>query len=84
MWAARRPATTARLADQFGLQIGAQTKAIIFLFMTQDALDRFCNGDGWAVGGDATVAVVKVGANGNIDTSTATAPVQPFVITTPA
>jgi lipid-binding SYLF domain-containing protein len=52
MWAARRPATTARLADQFGLQIGAQTKAIIFLFMTQDALDRFCNGDGWAVGGD--------------------------------
>jgi lipid-binding SYLF domain-containing protein len=48
----------------FGLQIGAQSKAIIFLFMTQDALDRFRNSDGWAVGADATVAVVKIGANG--------------------
>ncbi|CAE6815785.1 hypothetical protein R75461_05862 [Paraburkholderia nemoris] len=65
----------------FGLQIGAQSKAIIFLFMTEDALDRFRNSDGWAVGADATVAVVKVGANGNIDTSTATAPVQAFVLT---
>ncbi|MGF7000196.1 lipid-binding SYLF domain-containing protein [Paraburkholderia sp. GAS32] len=49
--------------------------------MTQDALDRFRNSDGWAVGADATVAVVKVGANGNIDTSTATAPVQALVLT---
>lgn len=65
----------------FGLQIGAQSKAIIFLFMTQDALDRFRNSDGWAVGIDATVAAVKVGANGNIDTSSATAPVQAFVLT---
>ncbi|MBK5124328.1 hypothetical protein IQ288_31305 [Burkholderia sp. R-69980] len=65
----------------FGLQIGAQSKAIIFLFMTQDALDRFRNSEGWAVGADATVAVVKMGANGNIDTSTATAPVQAFVLT---
>jgi len=65
----------------FGLQIGAQSKAIIFLFMTQDALDRFRDSDGWAVGADATVALVKIGANGNIDTSTATAPVQAFVLT---
>jgi lipid-binding SYLF domain-containing protein len=65
----------------FGLQIGAQSKAIIFLFMTQDALDRFRNSEGWAAGVDATVAVVKVGANGNIDSSTATAPVQAFVLT---
>jgi lipid-binding SYLF domain-containing protein len=49
--------------------------------MTQDALDRFRNSDGWAVGIDATVAAVKVGANGNIDTSSATAPVQAFVLT---
>jgi len=69
------------IAGSFGLQIGAQSKAIIFLFMTQDALDRFRNSDGWAVGADATVAVVKVGANGNIDTSIATAPIQAFVLT---
>lgn len=65
----------------FGLQIGVQSKAIIFLFMTQHALDRFRNSDGWAVGAYVTVALVKIGANGNIDTSTATAPVQVFVLT---
>ena len=65
----------------FGLQIGGQSKSIVYLFMTQDALERFRNSEGWAVGADATVAVAKVGANGNIDTSTATAPVQAFVLT---
>jgi lipid-binding SYLF domain-containing protein len=68
-------------AGSFGLQIGAQSKGVIFLFMTDDALSRFRNSDGWSVGGDATVAVVKVGANGNIDTTTATKPVQAFVLT---
>ncbi|OXC74873.1 Lipoprotein [Caballeronia sordidicola] len=69
------------VAGSFGLQIGAQSKAIIFLFMTQEALDKFRNSAGWAVGADATVAALKVGANGNIDTSTETAPVQAFVLT---
>ncbi|MBY8610308.1 MULTISPECIES: BPSL1445 family SYLF domain-containing lipoprotein [Burkholderia cepacia complex] len=64
-----------------GLQIGAQSKAIIFLFMTDDALGRFRNSEGRSVGGDASVAVLKVGANGNVDTSTATAPIEAFVLT---
>lgn len=65
----------------FGLQIGAQSKAIIMLFMTQEALEKFVRSQGWAAGVDATVAVLKVGANGNIDTSTATGPVEAFVLT---
>jgi lipid-binding SYLF domain-containing protein len=68
-------------SGSFCLQAGAQSKAIIFLFMTQDALDKFRNADGWSVGGDASVALVKIGANGVIDTRTATAPVQVFVLT---
>jgi lipid-binding SYLF domain-containing protein len=68
-------------ALSFGLQIGAQSKAIVMLFMTQDALDEFVSSQGWAAGVDATVAVVQVGANGNIDTSTATSPVEAFVLT---
>jgi lipid-binding SYLF domain-containing protein len=68
-------------AGSFGLQIGAQSKGVIFLFMTQDALDRFRNSQGWSVGGDATVAVLQVGANGNVDSSTATAPIEAFVLT---
>ncbi|ASL42318.1 hypothetical protein bAD24_I02420 [Burkholderia sp. AD24] len=69
------------ISGSFGLQAGAQSKAIIFLFMTQDALDKFRNADGWSVGGDASVALVKMGANGAIDTTTATAPVEVFVLT---
>ncbi|MEO7952984.1 MAG: YSC84-related protein [Polaromonas sp.] len=65
----------------FGLQIGAQSKAIIFLFMTQDALDKFRNSQGWTAGADASVAVVKAGANGDIDLNTATQPVNVFVMT---
>jgi lipid-binding SYLF domain-containing protein len=68
-------------AASFGLQIGAQSKAIVMLFMTQEALDKFTGSQGWAAGVDATVAVVRVGANGNIDTSTATSPVEAFVLT---
>jgi lipid-binding SYLF domain-containing protein len=68
-------------AASFGLQIGAQSKAIVMLFMTQEALQKFTRSQGWAAGVDATVAVLRVGANGNVDTSTATSPVEAFVLT---
>ncbi|CAB3799969.1 BPSL1445 family SYLF domain-containing lipoprotein [Paraburkholderia caffeinilytica] len=69
------------VSGSFGLQAGAQSKAIVFLFMTQDSLDTFRNADGWSAGGDASVALVKMGANGAIDTTTATAPVEVFILT---
>jgi lipid-binding SYLF domain-containing protein len=69
------------VSGSFGLQAGAQSKAIIFCFMTQDALDRFRSADGWSVGADASVALVKVGANGAVDSTTATAPVEVFILT---
>lgn len=65
----------------FGLQIGAQSKALIYVFLTDDALAQFRNRDGWAVGTDATVAVMRLGANGQLDTTTATNPVEVFVLT---
>ena len=68
-------------AGSFGLQAGAQSKAVIFLFMTHDALSDFRNSKGWSVGGEGSVALLKVGANGQIDTTTATAPVQAIVMT---
>lgn len=64
-----------------GLEIGAQSKAIIFLFLTPDALERFRASNGWSVGADASVAVIKAGANGMIDASTARGPVAAFVLT---
>ncbi|WP_109482645.1 YSC84-related protein [Paraburkholderia sp. C35] len=69
------------ISGSFGLQAGAQSKAIIFLFMTQDALDKFRSSDGWSAGADASVALVKMGANGVVDSTTATAPVEVFVLT---
>ena len=64
-----------------GSTVGSQSKAIVFLFMTQDALDSFRKSEGWAAGADASVAVVKVGANGAVDSNTATAPVEVLVLT---
>jgi lipid-binding SYLF domain-containing protein len=64
-----------------GLQIGAQSKAVIFLLMTQDALDKFRSSPSWAVGVDASVALIKVGANGAIDASSVSGPVLGFVLT---
>lgn len=64
-----------------GAQLGVQSKAVVYLFMTQEALDKFRNSNGWSAGGDASVAVVKVGANGQIDTTTTTKPVEVFVLT---
>ncbi|MEM5420027.1 MULTISPECIES: BPSL1445 family SYLF domain-containing lipoprotein [Paraburkholderia] len=64
-----------------GATLGVQSKSVIYLFMTEDALAKFRNSSGWSAGGDASVALVKVGANGSIDTTTATQPVQVFVLT---
>ena len=69
------------VSGSFGLTAGAQSKAIIFMFMTADSLANFRNSKGWSVAGDASVALVKVGANGAIDTTTATAPVEVIILT---
>lgn len=63
-----------------GWQAGAQSRAIVFLFMTQESLDKFRSRDGWSAGGDASVAVLKLGANGAVDTTTATGQVDAFVL----
>lgn len=68
-------------AGSIGWQIGAQSRAIILLFMTQDALNKFRASNGWTVGADATVALAEVGANGAIDTNTAKQNVVGFVLT---
>ena len=67
-------------AGSIGFQAGAQSKAMVLLFMTDDALTKFRNSSGWTVGADATVAVVNIGANGRIDTNTAQQPVVGFVM----
>ena len=64
-----------------GFQAGAQSKAVVILFMTREALDKFRNSKGWTAGVDGSVALLKVGANGEIDTATANNPIQALVLT---
>jgi lipid-binding SYLF domain-containing protein len=70
----------ATAAVSFGLQIGVQSKAIILLFMTEDAVANFQNSNGWEVGVDGSVAILEVGASGSIDTTKIQGPIIGFVI----
>lgn len=69
------------VSGSLGWQIGAQSKAIVLMFMTQEALDKFVASKGWTAGVDATVAIAKVGANGQLDTNTAQQPIVGFAMT---
>jgi lipid-binding SYLF domain-containing protein len=66
-------------AASIGLQVGVQARAEVLMFMTQEALDRFRASDGWEVGVDGSVAVVKTGVAGEIDTTTFSDPVIGFI-----
>jgi lipid-binding SYLF domain-containing protein len=66
-------------AASIGLQIGAQARSEVILFMTDQALAQFQASDGWEVGVDGSVALIKVGVAGEIDTTTLNAPVIGFI-----
>ncbi|MGJ7489483.1 BPSL1445 family SYLF domain-containing lipoprotein [Variovorax sp. ZT4R33] len=68
-------------AGSIGFQAGAQSKAVIYVFNTQESLAKFRSSKGWTAGADATVAVANIGANGSVDTNTIRQPVVGFVLT---
>lgn len=68
-------------AGSLGFQVGAQSRAVFYAFMTQGSYERFRQSSGWAAGADGTVALVKMGANGTIDTTTAVNPIEAIVLT---
>jgi|SRR5208337_3888263 len=67
------------VSGSFGLQLGAQARSVIIMFMTPEALDAFYAKDGWKVGVDGSVTVIAVGAGGAIDTNTIRTPVVGFI-----
>lgn len=66
-------------AASIGLQLGAQSKSVILVFIQQDALTKFRKSEGWKVGVDGSVALIKVGAGGAIDTVNINDPIVGFV-----
>lgn len=66
-------------AGSFGLQLGAQAKGVVIVFMSTDSLQKFRNSDGWKVGVDGSVALIDIGAGKSIDSNNIKDPVVGFV-----
>lgn len=62
-------------AGSVGLQFGAQQYAHVLFFMTQSALDRFRENEGWTLGADVEYAFSNTGDNARADTNVSSSPV---------
>jgi len=66
-------------AGSWGLQIGAQKKTVILVFMTSKALEKFRTSSGWEAGVDGSVALVDIGAGDALNTTNIKNPIVGFV-----
>jgi lipid-binding SYLF domain-containing protein len=67
------------VAASIGLQVGAQTKRIIIVFMEDDALKKFRESKGWRAGVDGSIALINLGGGDTLDTTTIKDPIVGFV-----
>ena len=66
-------------SGSFGFQVGAQAKAIVIAFMTEDILKNFQNNPGWKIGVDGTVTIIDQGMGQSIDTDNILDPIVAFI-----
>jgi len=66
-------------AASIGFQIGAQSKTVLLVFLQSEALKSFRAAKGWKAGVDGSVALVKLGAGGAIDTENIKDPIVGFI-----
>ena len=66
-------------SGSLGFQAGAQAKAVVIAFMTEDLLDSFQNNPGWKVGLDGHITIIDKGLNQSIDSDNILDPVVAFV-----
>ncbi|MBE0425758.1 MAG: hypothetical protein IBX72_03820 [Nitrospirae bacterium] len=67
------------VAGSWGIQIGAQKKDVILIFMQEESLKKFRESPGWKAGVDGSVAIVDVGAGKAVDTTNIKDPIIGFV-----
>ncbi len=67
------------VSASWGLQIGAQKKTLVIVFLEKKALDSFRGKNGWKVGVDGSIALIELGVGKTIDTTTIKDPVVGFV-----
>ncbi|PLX80649.1 MAG: hypothetical protein C0615_00575 [Desulfuromonas sp.] len=65
-------------AASLGFQLGAQSKSIVLVFLSQKALTDFRNSKGWKVGADGSVAFVEWGAGKDINSVNIQDPIVAF------
>lgn len=66
-------------AASIGYQIGVQSTSHALFFMTDPALQKFRNAEGWELGADAEFTVPGDGISLNIDSTTAKSPVVAII-----
>jgi len=66
------------ISASWGLQIGAQERSFVLMFMTADALNKFRESKGWKAGVDGSVAFATLGAGDQLDTTTLKKPIIGF------
>lgn len=66
-------------AASIGFQLGAQSKTVVLVFLDRKALNDFRSSSGWKAGVDGSVALIKLGAGGAIDTENIKDPIVGFV-----
>lgn len=67
-------------AASIGLQLGAQKKDIIMVFLQDAPLRKFQASDGWKVGVDGSVVLIDVGAGTSLDTAKLNQPIVGFIV----
>ena len=66
-------------SGSLGFQAGAQAKAVVIAFMTEDLLDSFQNNPGWKVGLDGHITIIDKGLSQSNDSDNILDPVVAFV-----
>lgn len=66
-------------AASIGFQLGAQSKSVVVVFLTEKALQDFRKSEGWKAGVDGSVALVKWGVGEDINSIDIKDPIVGFV-----
>jgi len=66
-------------SGSLGYQIGAEKYDLVILFMTDRAIKKFRDSQGWEAGVDAQITLIDVGASGSVNNIVSRHPVVGFV-----
>lgn len=62
-----------------GFQMGAQSKSVVLVFLSKQALNSFRHSDGWKAGVDGSVALIKWGVGEDVNSVEINDPVVAFI-----